>query len=252
MGRAELDLVTNLVKKDVRVRYMGSALGFLWSLGNPALMTLTYLVVFKFIFHNPDPKFILYLVTGIIHWTLFTQLTLQSCDWLYGNSNLIKKIKFPLIILPAAGAGTVLLFWITSLTVYVVAYTPLGGTASLAMIYYPLVLLSYLAFILGIGLMLSVLYIKFRDIKHLVEIAMPVMFWLTPIVWQPSNLTNNMEKWLNFNPLSLYFKNFTNIFYHGVVPDPYTLALSSLLGIGVLTAGYLVFIKQSQYVVEEL
>lgn len=203
MSKAGLDLVVNLVKKDVRVRYMGSALGFLWSLGSPLLTTLTYLVVFKFIFHNPDQKFVLYLVTGIVHWTLFSQLVLQGCDWLYGNSNLIKKIKFDRLLLPIAGTGTVLIFWTISLAVYAIVYAPLGGSISWAMLYYPIVFLGYLSFALGISLILSVMYIKFRDIKYLVEVTMPIMFWLTPIVWQPNNLTSDIAEWLKLNPLTL-------------------------------------------------
>lgn len=252
MSRSGLDLVVNLVRKDIRVRYMGSALGFLWSLGSPLLTTITYLIVFKFIFHNPDPKFVLYLVTGVVHWTLFSQLVLQGCDWLYGNANLIKKIKFDRLLLPIAGASTVLVFWTTSLIVYGIAYVPLGGSMSWSMFFYPVVFLGYLSFGLGISLMLSVMYIKFRDIKHLVEVVMPIMFWLTPIVWQSSALTSDVSSWLKLNPLVLYFNAFNDILYHGDIPNLQSLLIATSLGVTVLLIGYVVFRNQSQSIVEEL
>lgn len=252
MSRANFDLVVNLVKKDIRVRYMGSALGFMWSLGSPLLTTLTFLVVFKFIFLNPDPKYVLHLVTGILHWTLFSQLVLQGCDWLYGNGNLIKKINFDRILLPVAGAGTALIFWLTSLAVYALAFLPLGGSLSWSMLYYPIIFVGFLSFSLGISLMLSVFYVNLRDIKHLVEVVMPILFWLTPIVWQPSALTPEVRSWIELNPLNVFFEAFNNIFYAGVSPGAKTMVWCLSLGIAVLALGIIVFRKESKNIVEEL
>ncbi|TFF33866.1 ABC transporter permease [Pseudomonas sp. RIT623] len=252
MSRANFDLVANLVKKDIRVRYMGSALGFLWSLGSPLLTTLTFLVVFKFIFSNPDPKYVLHLVTGILHWTLFSQLVLQSCDWLYGNGNLIKKINFDRVLLPVAGAGTVLIFWLTSLAVYMAAFLPLGGSLSWSMLYYPIVFIGFLSFALGISLIFSVLYVKLRDIKHLVEVLMPILFWLTPIVWQPEALTSEVRSWIELNPLNVFFDAFNSILYAGISPSVQALAGCLLLGLTVLVFGFVIFRKESKTIVEEL
>lgn len=100
----------NLIRKELQVRYMGSSLGILWSLGSPLVTTLTYFVVFTMIFPSQDPKFPLYLVTGILHWTLVVQIVPQSCDWLINNSGLIRKVWFPRILIPISGLGTVIFF----------------------------------------------------------------------------------------------------------------------------------------------
>lgn len=245
------DLVINLVRKEIKLRYMGATLGFIWSLGNPLVVTLTYYFVFTYILPNEQDRFALHLVTGVVHWMLLSMLLQQSCEWLTNNSGLIRKIYFPRILLPLASGMTVGVFWLAAMAVYAVTFPLLGGILSQAILWYPLVLVSFIAFIAGLGLSLSIAQISIRDTKHLVDVFLPLFFWLTPIVWMTSSLSPDIAHITAFNPLAPYFNSFTAIFHASVEPRPLDLALCALLGAASLTIGLHIF-KKADRLVEHL
>lgn len=245
------DLVFNLVAKEIKIRYMGAALGFAWSLGNPLVVTLTYYMVFTYILPSNQDRFALHLVTGVIHWMLFSQIILQSSDWLIGNNGLIRKLRFPRVLLPLSGAITVSSFWLVAMAVYAALYTFLGGYVGNSLIWYPLVLIPYVATILGLGLAISVLQITHRDIKHVTEVFVPLFFWLTPIVWVTSALPQDIAQVVSFNPLAPFFNSFTAILHESVQPSARDLVLCWAIGLSTITAGLLVF-KRADKVVELL
>lgn len=225
------DLIINLVSKEIKLRYMGAILGFIWSLGNPLLVTVTYFIVFTYIFPSHSDRFALHLVTGVFHWMLIAQILPQSCDWLINNSSLIRKIRFPKIALAISGILTVCCFWLAALIVYVGMFKALGGEFTLAMLWYPFIVFCYIAFIAGIGLTLSVVQVTFRDVKHFVDVLLPLLFWLTPIVWVTSSLPVGVSKYLELNPLFPYFRNFDLILHQGISP-----ALNDVLLIATMSA----------------
>lgn len=236
------DLVFNLVTKEIKIRYMGAALGFAWSLGNPLVVTLTYYMVFTYILPSTQDRFALYLVTGVVHWMLFSQIILQSSDWLTGNSGLIRKLSFPRILLPLSGALTVGAFWLVAIGVYAALYSLLGGRLGTALLWYPLVLVPYVLMVMGFALAISVLQITWRDIKHVTEVFVPLLFWLTPIVWVTAALPHDIAQVVSFNPLAPYFNSFTAILHESVQPSFRDLALcwgiglvSIIVGLGVFT-----------------
>ncbi|WP_199103029.1 ABC transporter permease [Aquitalea sp. ASV11] len=235
------DLIINLVSKEIKLRYMGAILGVLWSLGNPLLVTVTYLVVFTYIFPNHSDRFALHLVTGVFHWMLISQILPQSCDWLLNNSSLIKKIRFPKIALAMSGMLAACCFWLAALIVYVSMFKALGGEFTLAMIWYPFIILCYIAFIAGIGLTLSVIQVTFRDLKHFVDVLLPLLFWLTPIVWSTSALPVGIIKYLELNPLLPYFRNFYYILHQGIPPTPNDILLITTMSAISLAQGLIIF-----------
>lgn len=245
------DLVMNLVAKEVKIRYMGAALGFVWSLGNPLVVTLTYYVVFTYILPSNQDRFALHLVTGVVHWMLFNQIISQSCEWLVNNNNLIRKLRFPRILLPLSGALTVCVFWGAAMLVYAALFSVLGGAMTMALAWYPLVLISFMALILGVGLALSVLQVTVRDTKHLVDIFVPLLFWFTPIVWMTSTLPAGAAEIVAFNPVAPYFNSFTAILHDGIIPKTSDLFICVGLGAASLVIGLGVF-KKADKIVEYL
>jgi len=245
------DLVLNLVSKEIKIRYMGAALGFAWSLGNPLVVTLTYYIVFTYILPSNQDRFALHLVTGVIHWMLFSQIILQSSDWLIGNNSLIRKLSFPRILLPLSGALTVGAFWLVAIAVYAVLYRLLGGHLDSALLWYPLVLIPYALMIMGLALAISVLQITWRDIKHMTEVFVPLLFWLTPIVWVTAALPHDIAKIVSLNPLAPFFNSFTAVLHESVQPPFQDLALCWVIGLTSIIAGLLVF-RRADKVVEFL
>lgn len=245
------DLVKNLVAKEIKVRYMGAALGFAWSLGNPIVVTLTYYVVFTFILPSSDDRFALHLVTGVVHWMFFQQVVTQSSEWLVNNHTLIKKLQFPLIVLPVSGALTVGAFWAVAMGVYWSLYLFIGGSLSAALLWYPVLLIAFVALTVGIGLVLSVLQVAHRDIKHIVDVLVPLLFWFTPIVWVMSSLPKEVQEFVSLNPLAPFFSGFTSILHGGVAPDLSQVFVCCAIGLGMLLIGLGVF-SNAKSVVEHL
>ncbi|EQD65029.1 O-antigen ABC transporter, permease protein, partial [mine drainage metagenome] len=155
-------LVANLVRKDIRVRYMGAALGFAWSLANPLVITIMYLLVFTYVFPSNQPDYPLFMVTGMIHWTLFSQVTVQSSDLLVANSGLVKKIYFPRLLVPTANLLTNLTLWIGAFAIYLTLFAMvLGGHFAVIQLLYPLYLALFLVVVWGLSLFLCTLFVHF-------------------------------------------------------------------------------------------
>lgn len=245
------DLVLNLVAKEIKIRYMGAALGFAWSLGNPLVVTLTYYLVFTYILPSNLDRFALHLVTGVVHWMLFSQIVLQSSDWLIGNNNLIRKLRFPRILLPLSGALTVGAFWLVAMLVYGALYSFLGGYVGKVLLWYPLALIPFVLMTLGLALAISVLQITWRDVKHITEVFVPLLFWLTPIVWVTASLPHEVARFVALNPLAPFFNNFTAILHQSIQPSTADLLWSWGIGVTVFVAGVLIF-KRADKVVELL
>lgn len=242
------DLVLNLVAKEVKLRHQGAALGFVWSLGNPIVVTLTYYVVFTYIMPSNQDRFALHLITGVLHWLLFSQLMTQSSEWLVNNHTIIKKMRFPRILIPASCILTVGVFWLVALAVYACLYHMLGGVITSAMAWYPVIVLSLISLTVGVGLALSVLQVMVRDVKHLVDVFVPLLFWFTPIVWVTASLPAQVQTIVALNPIAPYFNAITLILHDGVSPSAGVIAYCVSVGLISLASGLLAFRKVERVV----
>ena len=246
------DLVRNLVTSNLKVRYQGAALGFLWSLGNPLALILLYYFVFTHVFRSNLPNYILYLVVGVLHFNLFSQTVSQSCESLTGAAGLLQKIYFPRILIPTATVLFNLVLWVVAILILIVLYPILGGVYHLDLALYPVALLLYIAFIWGIALTFSVLNVEFRDLKHLVDIAMMALFWFTPIGYDISTLSPHARFIIEMNPLTDFMQIFHALLYQGVFP-PVSIFLTALLWTMVsLALGMSLFKRKAAMLVENL
>lgn len=246
------DLVRNLVAKDLKVRYQGAALGFLWSLGNPLALIILYDIVFTHIFRTELRNYVLYLVIGVLHFNLFAMTVTQSCESLTGSAGLLQKIYFPRILIPAASLLFNLALWLVGIFVLVVLYPFLGGVYHWGLLLYPAALLLYIAFIWGLVLTFSVLNVEFRDIKHLIEIAMMFLFWLTPIVYDPNTLRPDIRAVIDINPLTQFFDLFHAVLYQGVLPQWTNILAAGVWTLVSLVVGMTLFRRKARKLVEEL
>ncbi len=246
------DLLYNLVSKDIKVRYQGAALGFAWSLMNPLVVTAMYLFIFTYVMPSSQPHFALYLVTGIVHWTLFSSLVMQAPELLTANAGLLQKIRFPRLLVPASNLLLNLVLWAMALVVFFSLYLPMGGRFNLVLLAYPVYLLLFIGFSFGLMLVLSVLYVEFRDLKHLVEVAMQVFFWGTPIVYSFDLIPAHLRLLFAASPLTEFTLIFQDLFWAGRLPsEPLTLAFVGWT-LASLTLGLTVFYRRSAWLIERL
>jgi ABC-2 type transport system permease protein len=178
----------NLVRKDVKVKYKSSVLGMAWSLLNPILYLAVFTLVFTRILPNRVPDFPVYLLSGLLAWSLFSTSLTSAARSVVDNGNLVTKVYFPREVLPLASMGTALVEFTLQagiLALFMLAFRhPFWGVNLLL---FPLALVALLSFTAAVALLVSALNVRYRDTQHLVTLGLILWFWLTPVVY-PSGL----------------------------------------------------------------
>ncbi len=193
-------IVRELAVADFRLKYHDSVLGYFWSMLNPLALFLVYHFVFSYLFVVEVPKFTLYLLSGIVFWNFFADATLSAMNSLEAKASLTKKIYFPRVLVVLASTATAFFSFIinTSLLILVVQIVDHVSSAQL-LVLLPLVLIVILT--LGVALILSVLYIYFRDTLQIWNVALVVGFWLTPVVYNALLAPEPLKNVALLNPI---------------------------------------------------
>lgn len=205
--RYSIILLKQLVKTDFKIRYQGSVLGYLWTLLRPlALFTILYIVFVKFLkVGDQIPHFAVYLLLGIVFWNFFVEVTMGSVGAIVAKGDLMRKLSFPRYVIIVAGSFSALINLTINMVVVfffmLLNHVPLRVNGLL--IVFPLLELFVLS--LSMGLLLSALYVRFRDINYIWEVALQAGFYATPILY-PISLVMTMSllaaKVLMLNPMA--------------------------------------------------
>ena len=183
--RVRWELLANLVRKDLKVKYKNSALGFAWSLANPLLYLAVFSIVFSgFLLRGGIPNFAVYLMSGLLVWNFFATGTMGATGAVTGSANLVKKVRFPRIVLPLASVGFAAVHFVLQLGVLFAVLLLIYRDAFGPQLWLLLPALAVaVAFTVGMSLLASSLNVRYRDVEHLLEVALLAWFWLTPIVY---------------------------------------------------------------------
>jgi ABC-2 type transport system permease protein len=221
-GRIRWELLSSLVRKDLKVKYQGSALGFVWSLANPLILLGIYYVIFAVVFDNGVPDFHVYLMAGLLAFSAFSQGVSNASISVVGNAGLVKKVRFPLLVLPLSGIGFAMVQLALQLPVLLVIALVSGinfFTPAFLLIVPALALL--VVFATALGVLTAALNVRYRDTSHFVEISMLVWFWLNPILYPAGFVKEALARhgltdlfWLYFlNPVATAVSTFQRAIY---------------------------------------
>lgn len=205
-GRLRWELLSGLVRKDLKVKYQGSVLGFLWSLANPLLVLVVYTFVLQVVLKTGIPQFGFYLLAGLLLWNAFSSAVGSASTAVVGNSGLVKKVRFPLSVLPLSSVGFALVHFGLQLVVLLVALVVAGH----ADFFGPSILLAIPAigvavlFTVALSFLVAGLNVRYRDTQHVVEVVLLAGFWLNPIVYSVSLVRSALE------PHGLFWAYFLN------------------------------------------
>jgi ABC-type polysaccharide/polyol phosphate export permease len=260
------ELLVNLVAREVKGQYRRTVFGQLWSLINPIATMVVYSIVFGLNFRaRPAPGdpsgldiYPLWLICGLLAWTFFTRVVSGGLNSIVSNAGLIKKVYFPRMHLPLAVTISTGLTWSIELAVLVVALHIFGGFPLpwLALVVVFMVLLALFA--TGLGMLLAVLNVHFRDTRHFVSILLQMWMYLTPIIY-PIRLVEEAAEdhpWVLFvyrlNPMEHFVLVFRNLLYDNRFPE--LLDVSWCVGTAgfVFALGYLVFSHSERRLAEQL
>jgi ABC-2 type transport system permease protein len=183
--RVRFELLAELVRKDLKVKYKNSALGFVWSLANPLLYLAVFTLVFSKLLNNGVPEFAVLLMSGLLVWNFFNLSTLSATGAVVGNANLVRKVRFPRIVLPLSSVGFAGVHFVLQMLVFSAFLVPFHPEAFGPQLWLVLPALAVaLTFTVALSLLASALNVRYRDVEHLLEIALLAWFWLTPIVYR--------------------------------------------------------------------
>lgn len=239
-----------MVKREVIGRYRGSFLGLLWSFVNPVLMLTIYTFVFGFVFKarwgqgNIDQfEFALVLFTGLIIFNLFSECISRAPGLILANVNYVKKVIFPLEILPWIALGSALFHTGISLGILFIFLAALGHDFSWTMLWLPVVLLPFLLLIMGLSWLIASVGVFIRDVGQVVGMALTVLMFMSPIFYPLSALPESVSHYLFLNPLTFIVEQVRNILIWGQPPNWTDLTIYSVVSISVSWFGLLWFEK---------
>jgi ABC-2 type transport system permease protein len=221
-GRIRWELLSQLVRKDLKVKYQGSALGFVWSLANPLFQLGIYYVIFTKIFRNPAPDFHVYLMAGLLAFSAFNTAVVGASTSVVGNAGLVKKVRFPLLVLPLSGVGFAMVQLALQMPVLLLIALVSGVNffgPPLLLIVPALALL--VVFATALGVLTAALNVRYRDTSHFVELSMLIWFWLNPILYPAGLVKEALAEagladwfWLYFlNPMATVVSTFQRAIY---------------------------------------
>ncbi|HEV7687843.1 MAG TPA: ABC transporter permease [Acidimicrobiia bacterium] len=184
------ELLLNLVRLELKAKYKASALGFAWSLLNPAMYLVVFYIAFDVILGAGIPRFPIYLLSGLLVWNFFTAALNSGTGSVVAGQGLVKKVWFPREVLPLASVGAALVHFFLQFLVLIIALTAVRhpvGWREVPLL--PLALFDLVLLAAGLALLLSAANVYLRDMAHFVELALLAWFWITPIVYPFSQLT---------------------------------------------------------------
>lgn len=194
--RVRWELLAQLVRKDLKVKYQDSTLGFLWSLANPLLLFAVYAFVFQVVFKSGIPNFGVYLMSGLLIWTAFQGSVQGAAGSVTGNAGLVRKVPFPLPVLPLAAVGFAGVHYVLQIAVLFIVMIAIGfpflGLSLFLLV--PAIGVA-IVFATALGMIVAALNVRYRDTAHLVEVTMIAWFWVNPIVYGSGLIRDRLHEW---------------------------------------------------------
>ena len=246
-------MIFSLVKKDLRGRYKGSVLGFLWTFINPLLQLVVYTIVFSYILKTNIERYYLYLFVALIPWIFFSSSITVGASSVVAQKDLVKKIYFPRMVIPISYVTSC---FVNMLLCFIVIFAVIlfsgAGLNPVAMLALPIVMAVEYVMALGMAMLTSAITVYFRDLEHILGIVSMMWMYTTPIMYDKSIVPEKLLPLFNLNPMTHVIECYRTVLYRKALPDLSTLLYAAGFGFGLLVVGCLVFNKLQRRFAEEL
>jgi ABC-2 type transport system permease protein len=272
------ELLTNLVRRELKVRYKNSVVGFVWTLLNPLLYLAVFSIVFGVFLRSGVPRYGLLLLSGLLAFNLFSAGLTGSAVSITGNGPLVQKVWFPREILPLAAIGANLITFFFQLTILLVGLAVFRQVPEWSMLWLAIpALIVTLMMATGLGLLVAALNVYYRDVQHFLELGLMTWFWLTPVVYLYNFVGEALidqwgpgaERLVMLNPMTPVVTTFQRVIYNptnfsaekqeefSLLLRPTSwylqnLAISAGFGVVMLYLGFKVFTRLEANLGEEL
>lgn len=237
-------LLKQLVIRDIKVKYKHSILGILWSVLNPLLTMLVISIVFSELFQSSVQNFSVYLISGNIIFSFFSEATSMSMTSIIGGAQLIKKVYIPKYIFPLSRNLSSFVNLLFSLIAVALIMIITKVKISLAILFMPIILILLLIFAIGFSLILSAYAVFFRDIIHFYSVLIMLLMYLTPLFYPEEIIPERYKIFLYLNPLYYFVKSFRLTILYAQMPDLQLVLTCLIIAFATLFIGFFVFYKK--------
>ena len=250
--------VFSSVRREYQLRYRGTMLGVAWTIMQPLAMIFIYTVIFSQMMKAKLPgvdgtfSYSIYLCTGVITWGLFAEIINRSQSVFLDNANLLKKLSFPRLTLPVIVVATALLNFSIVFLLFLIFLLLTGNAPGFIMLAAIPVLILQVLFAIGLGVILGVLNVFFRDAGQLSNLLLQFWFWATPVVYPVAILPESLKFWVQFNPMYHFMQSYQTIFVSHQMPDWRNLAIIACVAIALDIYAINLFRRHSGEIVDEI
>ena len=247
------EMIFSLIHKDLRGRYKGSVLGFLWTFLNPLLQLVVYTVVFSVLFKTDIDQFYIFLFVGLVPWLFFNTSLVGGATSIVSQENLIKKIYFPRQVLPISYVTSSFVnMLLTFVVIFLVLLCSGFGVRIDILWVLPIVMIVEYLLALGIAMITSALTVYFRDLEYILGIVAMSWMYLTPILYDVKMIPEQYRNFIYLNPMTGVILCYKDILYYKRLPELGDIGSAFGIGVGFLIIGFLIFHGLQKHFVEEL
>lgn len=246
-------MISSLIRRDLRGRYKGSALGFAWTFLNPLLQLGVYTIVFSMIMRAGIKDYYLFLFVALIPWLFFSTSVSAGASCVMVQKEMVKKIYFPREVLPIAHVTSQLINMLFSfIVVFVVLCISGKGLSVYALLYLPIIIIAEYLLALSITMIVSAVTVYLRDLEHVLVILTMAWQFLTPVMYSIDMVPDTMRPVFNINPMTPIIVAYRDILYYKRAPEMETLVHGFVFSIILLVIGWFVFGKLKKHFAEEM
>lgn len=247
------EMIFSLVRRDLKGRYKGSALGFLWTFINPLLQLGVYTMVFSVIMRNGIEDYYLFLFVALIPWIFFSTSLSGGSSCIWAQQDMVKKIYFPREVLPISFVTSQFVNMMLSLLVVLAVLLVSGkGLNPAALVYLPIIMLVEYIMALSVTMLSSAITVYLRDVEYILGIISMAWQFLTPVMYSVDQVPEEIVPIFNLNPMTPVIIAYRDILYYGQPPKLQTLLHATVFGIVVLVIGSTVFGRLKRHFAESL
>lgn len=237
-------MISSLVKRDLRGRYKGSVLGFLWTFLNPLFQLLVYTFVFSIIMRAGIEDYYLFLFVALVPWNYFSACVSGGAGCVVGQKDLLSKIYFPREVLPISHVCSQLVnMLLTFLVVIAVLIVSGKGVNLLLWLYLPIIILVETMLAFGLTLLFSAITVYFRDMQFLLSIVTMAWQFMTPVMYPIEMVPENLRGLYGLNPMTPIIQAYRDVFYYKQAPQVSTMLAGFVMGILFLVIGWITYEK---------
>ena len=246
------ELIANLVGKDLKARYRGSAMGMMWTFLNPLLLLLVYALVFSVYMRVQVQNYAVFVFSGLLPWIWFSSSLLDWVNSITASGALITKSMFPAEILPMVKVIANMVNYLFSLPLLLIFMVVYGVPITLSVMWLPLIAFAQLLFTIGLVYVFSALNVRFRDVQHILNNFLVLWFFLCPIIYP---ISQTPEKWrftFYLNPMATLSIAYQDIFVSGKTPNLVMLLALLVVGLAITLFGFSQFDRYKESFAEEI